>query len=220
VNVLFNARLNRHSLSGRVVKVDGTGLSGVTVNVSESTVTTDSNGSYSFENLPAGADYIVSVSSFGEFVFGPEDIVLEELSSNHTINFVARLRPELMKIANSESALVLNSVNFVLEPFSIFDYLGFGNDGLNRVMIFAKNLETVNDISQVSVVAEDAEGNTYPLQVEFMVNLPGLTWLKQINIKLAPELSGKCVQLKISAADIDSDKNASICVAASATPPS
>ena len=121
-----------------------------------------------------------------------------------------------MKIQNSGSALVLDSVGFNLGPLSILDYLGFGDDGVNRVMIFAKNLESVNEVSQVSVVAEDAEGETYPLEVEFMANLPGLSSLKQINIKLAPELSGKCVQLKISAADIESNKEAQVCIAATA----
>ena len=215
VNVVFHARLNRHTISGRVTKADGSGAAGVTMQLNEpsmETLTTDTNGNYSFADLPAGENYVVMPLS-DDFVFGPGSITLEDLSADRTLTFVGKLRPELMNIQNSGSALVIDSVSFALEPFSIFDYLGFGDDGVNRVMIFAKNLETVNDVSQVSVVAEDAEGDTYPLEVEFMANLPGLSWLKQINVKLSPELSGKCVQLKISAADIDSNKEAQVCVA-------
>ncbi|HEX6044074.1 MAG TPA: carboxypeptidase regulatory-like domain-containing protein [Pyrinomonadaceae bacterium] len=219
VKVVFRGVLNRHSIKGRVGKFDGTGFSGVAVQAGESTVMTDANGGYSFENLPAGKDYVVSVSSFGEFLFGPDHIVIEDLSADRTINFIGRMRPELLNIENSENALVLNSVSFVSAPFSISDYLGFGDDGLNRVMIFAKNLEIITDVRQIAVEAEDPDGNTYPLQVEFMANVPGLNWLKQINVKLAPELNGKCVRLKISAADIESNRNAGVCVAASATSP-
>ena len=222
VNVVFRARLNRHSIAGHVARADGSGASGVTMQLNEpsmETVTTDANGNYLFADLPAGENYSVIPLS-DDFVFTPETIVFEDLSDDRTISFTGKLRPELMKIDNSESALVLNSVNFSSGPLSIFDYLKFGDDGFNRAMIFAKNLETVSDVSQVSVVAEDADGETYPLEIEFMSNLPGLSSLKQINVKLAPELSGKCVQLKISAADIDSNKIATMCVAASATRPS
>ena len=215
VNVVFHARLNRHTVSGRVTKADGSGAAGVTMQLNEpsmETLTTDANGNYSFADLPAGENYVVLPLS-DDFVFAPGSITLEDLAGDRTLSFVGKLRPELMKIQNSGNALVLDSVSFALEPFSIFDYLGFGDDGVNRVMIFAKNLETVNDVSQVSVVAVDAEGETYPLEVEFMANLPGLSSLKQINVKLTPELSGKCVQLKISAADIESNKDAQVCVA-------
>jgi len=218
VNVVFHARLNRHTIAGRVTKADGTGAAGVTMQLNEpsmETLTTDANGNYSFADLPAGENYVV-VPVSDDLVFAPGSITLEDLSADRTLSFVGKLRPELMKIQNSGSALVLDSVGFNLGPLSILDYLGFGDDGVNRVMIFAKNLESVNEVSQVSVVAEDAEGETYPLEVEFMANLPGLSSLKQINIKLAPELSGKCVQLKISAADIESNKEAQVCIAATA----
>ena len=221
VNVIMHARLNRHSIGGRVAKADGAGVAGVTMQLGESgmeTVTTDANGSYTFTDLPAGDNYVVIPLS-EDYVFAPGSIVLEDLSGDRTITFSGKIRPQLLSIQNSENALVLGSVNFALGPLSIFDYLGFGDDGLNRAMIFATNLETVSDIKQISVEAEDAQGNTYPLEVEFMANLPGLNWLKQINVRLAPELNGKCVQLKISAADIESNRNAGVCVAASATTP-
>ena len=221
VNVVLHARLNRHTIGGRVAKPNGTGVAGVTMQLGESgmeTVTTDANGSYTFSDLPAGDNYVVIPLS-DDYVFAPGSIVLEDLSADRTIAFTGKIRPQLLNIQNSEDALVLGSVNFALGPLSIFDYLGFGDDGLNRMMLFASNLESVNDVTQVSVEAEDAHGNTYPLQVEFMANVPSLNWLKQINVKLAPELNGKCVRLKISAADIESNRNASVCIAASATTP-
>lgn len=220
VNAVFRARLNRHSIAGRIARPDGSGISGLTMQIGEPTmasVTTDANGNYTFADLAAGENYVVMPAS-DDYEFVPTSIVLEDLSADRTISFVGKPRPEVLRIENSENALVLDSVNFAAEPLSIFDYLGFGNDGFNRAMLFVRNLETIKDLSQVSVVAEDAEGNTYPLEVEFMGNLPDLSWLKQINIKLAPELSGKCVQLKMTAVDVQSNKSAKICVAASSKP--
>jgi len=57
VNAVFQARVNRHAISGRIVKTNGAGVSGVTVELAQSpeiTATTDENGFYSFPELAAG----------------------------------------------------------------------------------------------------------------------------------------------------------------------
>jgi Carboxypeptidase regulatory-like domain/Pectate lyase superfamily protein len=215
VNVAFNARLNRHSIEGRITGADGKGVAGVTVELAQSpgtTVTTDSNGSYSFEELPAGEDYTV-VPLSDDFVFFPLHATFDDLSADRAANFGGKLRPEILTIDGSETAVVLDSVSFLSGPFSIFDSLGFGPDGLTRVMVFVKNLESVNSPSQVSVIAEDDEGNTHPLAVEYVGDVAGQSWLKQVNLKLSPNLvSGRCYQLQLSAAGISSN-NGRICIA-------
>ncbi len=213
VNVAFRARLNRHSITGRITKPDGSGASGVTVQVAESvTATTDANGSYSFRDLAAGENYTV-VPLLKDFVFFPARTSFVELSADRSASFVMRLTPELLTVEKSQDALVLDSASFLTQPFSVFDSLGYGNDGINRLMLFARNLEGLNDRSQFSVVAEDAEGQTYPLQIEFMADVPQQRWLKQFNVKLSPELSGKCVRLRLTTGEITSN-TARICLAA------
>jgi hypothetical protein len=72
-------------------------------------------------------------------------------------------------------------------------------------MLFATNLEGVNDLSQFSVLAQDSEGQTYPLAVEFVGDVPEQSWVKQVNVKLSPGLSGKCVDLKLSFGTLNSN---------------
>lgn len=212
VSVAFRGRLNRHSIFGRITKADGSGAGGITVQLTESvTATTDSGGFYSFADLAAGQNYIV-VPSSNNFVFFPAKTSFVELGANSSANFAMRPIPELLMIENSENALVLDSTTFATQPLSVFDLLGYGNDGINRVMLFARNLEGLNDRSQFSVVAEDAGGQTYPLEIEFMADVPQQSWLKQFNVKLSPELSGKCVRLRLTAGTVTSN-TARICLA-------
>ena len=211
VTVVFNGRVNRHSISGRITRADGTGFAGVPVQLAPGiTATTDANGFYSFADLAAGENYTV-VPLFGDFVFDPVNTAFNDLSADRAANFVGKLQPELLMIENSELAIALDSVSFVAQPFSLFSSLGFSTDGFMRVMIFAKDVEAVN-ASQVSVVAEDDAGQTYPLEVEFIGEVPGQSWLKQLNLKLSPTtLGGKCVQLQLSVANVKSN-NGRICI--------
>jgi Carboxypeptidase regulatory-like domain/Pectate lyase superfamily protein len=213
--VVFHAQLNRHSIEGRITGADGKGVGGVTMELVQSpgiTVTTDAHGSYSFEELPAGEDYTV-VPLSDDFVFFPGLTTFDDLSADRAANFAGKLRPEILMMEGSETTIALDSVSFLSGPFSIFDSLGFGPDGLTRVMVFVKNLESVAGPSQVSVVAEDDEGNTHPLAVEYAGDVAGQSWLKQINLKLSPNLvSGRCYQLRLTAAGISSN-NGRICIA-------
>lgn len=215
VNVTFVARLNRHSISGRITKADGTGAAGVKVQLAQSTsatATTDATGRYSFADLGAGGDYTITPASDGS-VFFPAKSTFSDLSADSSANFAMRLQPELVKSENSENALVLEGFNFLSQPFSVFDFLGFGNDGANRMIIFARNLEGLNDRSLYSVVAtDDEDGESYPLVIEFVGDVPGQPWLKQLNVKLPAELSGKCVHLKLHAGEVNTN-TARVCLA-------
>ena len=220
VNVVFNGRLNRYTIGGRISKADGTGVSGVTVMLGESsslTATTDANGNYSFPNLAAGEDYTITPTS-DDSVFFPSESSHDDLFADASSNFVMKLKPELLTVDDSTDALVFDSVSFILQPTSVFDSLGFSSDGLNRVTMFAKNLEGNNDKSQYSVVAHDAGGNMYPLDVEFVGDVPNQSWLKQINVKLSPDLSGKCVRLLLSVGGLNSNTSAPMCLNAASSP--
>jgi hypothetical protein len=211
VMAVFGARLNRHVITGRLTRTDGSGIGGVVVQLASATTTTDANGFYSFTELEAGSSYIVAPAS-NQFVFTPENLSFDDLDDDRAANFVGKLQPELITMDGSEVALALDSFSFTAQPFSLLNSLGFSNDGFVRVMIFAKNFEPVAGPSQVSVVAKDDKGQTHPLAVEYVAEVPGLSWLKQINVKIpANTLNGKCVQLRMTVADVNSNE-ARICI--------
>ena len=213
VTMVFRGTLNRHSIAGQITKADGSGISGVTLQLLEApaiTVTTDADGFYSFPQLAAGEDYTVVPSANG-FVFDPVNTSFDDLGADQAANFGGKLKPELIVIESSDRAIALDSVSFVPPPFSLFNSLGFSNDGMMRVMLFVKNLEP--NTSQVSVTAEEDNGKTYALDIEYTGEIPGQSWLTQLNIKLSPTLlSGKCVQLRVSAAGVSSN-NGRLCFA-------
>ena len=202
VEALFDASLQRHTISGQIVKNDGiTGMSGVTVNLVQLqavSTTTDANGNYSFPNLPAGQNYMVVPLVKDFLVFTPVSKVINDLSASASVNFIVRLRPELITLDHSDVALVFDSVSFVTQPFSIFQPMDFADDGMARVVVFAKNLERANSVSEITVYAEDANHLVYPLPVEFIGNVAGQSWFKQVNIRLLPNIGGgKCFKLRL-----------------------
>ena len=211
VMAVFDGRLDRHAITGRLTRTDGTGIGGVVVQLASATTTTDANGFYSFTELDAGDSYTV-VPASNQFVFTPVNINFDDLAEDRAANFVGKLEPELITMDGSELALALDAFSFTAQPFSLLNSLGFTNDGFIRVMIFAKNVEPVTGPSQVSIVAKDDKGQTHPLAVEYVAEVPGLSWLKQINVKIpANTLGGKCVQLRMSVAEVNSN-DARICI--------
>ena len=86
----FGARVNRYAISGRITRVDGSGIAGVRVSLSgsQSTITTsDTDGNYSFDGLPAGGDYSVTVSRVN-YSFSPATLSVVQLQSDQTANFI------------------------------------------------------------------------------------------------------------------------------------
>ena len=210
VEALFDASLQRHTISGQIVKNDGiTGVSGVTVNLIQLqalTTTTDANGKYSFPNLPAGQNYLVAPVPKDFLVFAPVNKVINNLSADSSANFIAKLRPELITIDHSDVALVFDSVSFVTQPFSIFHPMDFANDDMSRVVVFAKNLEQAKSASEIKVYAEDPNHLVYPLPVEFIGSVAGQGWFKQVNIRLLPSIGGgKCFKLRLYYDNLESN---------------
>ena len=214
VMVVFNATVNRHSITGRLTRSDGTGMSGVAVQLVQfptTSITTDANGFYSFTGLMAGEIYTI-IPAANNFVFGPVSTTFEDLGVDRVADFVGKLEPELLMINGSEFAVALDAVSFVTESFSLLNSFGLNKDGFIRVMVFATNLEPVSGASQVSVAAKDDTGQTQSLEVEYFGEIPGQSWLKQINIKVpSSSLSGKCVDLKVTVAGVNSN-DARICL--------
>ncbi len=201
VEALFDASLNHHTISGRIATTNGAAVPGVTVRLIQlqtTSVTTDANGIYSFTDLPAGQNYTIVPVIKDFFVFVPGSKVINDLSADSTVDFLAKLRPELITADHSDFAVVFDSVSFITQPFSIFQPMDFADDGMARVVLFSKNIEKASSPSQVAVTAEDPNHLVYPLPVEFVGNVAGQSWLKQVNLRLLPGIGeGKCYKLRL-----------------------
>ncbi len=207
LSVTFCGELNHHSINGQITRSNGTGISGVAVRLMQPTlvVTTDANGSYSFQNLPAGQNYSV-VPFLSGFEFTSQNSAIVDLSEDVTSNFLGKLKPELLMVEGSDLAIALESLSFVTQPVSIFNSLALGSDQITRVIVFGRNFENYSDPTQVSLVAVDDEGNTYPLEIEKVSEIAAQPSLKQINFKLSEALPrGTCLMLRLSVAGVQSN---------------
>jgi hypothetical protein len=85
----FAATRNTHSIGGQIRDNQNAPLAAVNVTLSggqSAATTTDANGNYSFANLPAGANYIVT-PSLANYAFAPPSAAFNNLSANATANF-------------------------------------------------------------------------------------------------------------------------------------
>ena len=208
VNVVLRGTLNHHTIGGRIAKRDGTGASGVAVQLLPlgTKVTTDANGTFSFANLPAGEDYTIVPLATDPMVVAPSNAIFVDLGEDRTANFIGKLRPQVVTLEHQpDIALVLESVNFASQSISLFNPL-FSTDGRTRLMIFARNLENVTSPSQLSMTGQDDTGAVYPFLVESVGNVPGLSSFKQLNVRAWSTLGpGKCVRLRLYSDNLESN---------------
>lgn len=82
------------AIGGRVINEFGTGIGGITINLSgtqSATMQTDSMGNYSFANLPAGGNYGITAIR-PNYTFTPPSQSIFGLNSNfNSVNFTGRL---------------------------------------------------------------------------------------------------------------------------------
>jgi glucose/arabinose dehydrogenase len=98
--------------------------------------------------------------------------------------------PALVTEGGSDSALALDSVTLMRDPFPLTDQFNFSSNGRTRVMFFATNLTLApgENASSITARAEDAQLNVYPLTVEYAGAVPGFTWLTEIVVILPGNL--------------------------------
>lgn len=99
---------NTFVINGRITSVGG-GLAGVTVNLSgtsTATATTDAQGNYQFNNLPAGGNYTLT-PSFASYRFEPPSRSFTNLSSSQTANFNAT------ELCQTQNCLINGKIAFV-----------------------------------------------------------------------------------------------------------
>ena len=96
--------------------------------------------------------------------------------------------PVLLSRQNSTRAVALESVVQTAEPFSPNQNINFslGTDRRTRVMLFASNfsLQAGEDASAVTADAEDGTHTHYPLTVEYVGAVPGLSQTTAVVVRL------------------------------------
>jgi hypothetical protein len=105
----------------------------------------------------------------------------------------------LMTQPVSLSALALDSVTFVSEPFTVTGNHNFSSDQHTRVLLFAVNVELAQGESSsvITAQAEDSLGQVFPLTTEYFGAVPNYGWLKQITVRLPDEIANS-VEVRVS----------------------
>ena len=101
-----------YTISG-VVTLSGTGLGGVTVNLSgtqSNSAITNGSGEYSFSGLGGGGNYTITPSLSG-YNFNPSSLPFNSLASNQTANFTATPTSWVLQRSGTENILSVYFVN-------------------------------------------------------------------------------------------------------------
>ena len=126
-----------------------------------------------------------------------------------TVTQAPGLAPALFTEEASTKALALDSVTLVRDPFTVLTGDNFSQDQRRRVALFAANAELLSEenVSALTVLAEDSQQRVFPLTVEYVGRVPGYDWLTQFNVRLPDELENAGdVSLSIKLRGLSSNK--------------
>ena len=112
--------------------------------------------------------------------------------------------PILISDSASTRAIALESVTLKGGPFALTSTVKFSNDNRTRVAIFAMNLnllagETANgNPTSFTADAEDAAHNHYPLNVEYVDQVPGFAGIYMIILRLNDNMTSNLGDVLVS----------------------
>jgi glucose/arabinose dehydrogenase len=111
-------------------------------------------------------------------------------TSNEATLTVQPPPPILQTEENTDHAIAFDSVTMLRDPFPLTNSLNFSSDKRTRIILFAVNLGLLpnEDSSAVTASATDALSNAYPLTVEFVGAVPGLTSFTEVVLLLPGNL--------------------------------
>ena len=198
------------TFTGRVTEqANGQGVSGAVV-VAEGNVTgtrvvvTDAQGTY---NLPFGANSNIRIRPYkATYTFSPLMVVhvttgsaifgtfSQDFSGSSFPVRIITMPPVLLTEDNSLNALTLDGVVRTRDPFAVTNDHYFGSDKQTRLTLLLVDLDLYpnqgENLSMISVQAQDAQSNTYTLVPEDLRKVPGFPWMSQLTVRLPPEVSG------------------------------
>jgi uncharacterized repeat protein (TIGR01451 family) len=103
-----------------------------------------------------------------------------------TVNVLDDDRPLVLTEDNTNRAIALSSVSMLREPFHLSDPYNLSSDQRTRVMLFVSGIDLMpgDNLSTLSVRAEDAENREYQLVVEDVRRVPNFNWISQVVVEL------------------------------------
>lgn len=203
------------TISGAVTDTTGHGLADVTMillsDVTGTQITfTDQNGNYVFNYAGSVSHSVRITPAKSGYVFEPLWVAFVSsvgLTGNQTASFVGTTSstpssaqiPILLTQENSLSALALDSVTMISEPFGVIGTKNFSTDQRTRVSLFAANIELGpgETSAVITAQAEDSLGQIFPLTIEHFGAAPNFAWLKQVVVKL-PDGIANSVEVRVS----------------------
>lgn len=113
----------------------------------------------------------------------------------------------LLTHGSQQHALALDSVTLLAGPFSPFNDFNFSSDARTRISLFATNMAPADEnISTITVKAEDTQHNTYQLPVEWVGRTLGYPWMTQIVVRL-PDALAHAGDVSVQVAVRESESN-------------
>jgi Pectate lyase superfamily protein/Carboxypeptidase regulatory-like domain len=193
LRVDFTATRAKHSISGRVLDTGDAPVSGVVMTLSGSvtgTITTASDGSYSFTNIDSGSSCTVTASKIN-YLMSPPGQTFDDLAADNIADFQATQLPLLLTVPASDRAVALELTQLIPEPFPLTTTLLSAGRNRTRIMLFGTNLGLLSGEGSeaLTAVAEDAAHVRHPLAVEFVTPLPGFPDITQIVLRLNSDLN-------------------------------
>jgi hypothetical protein len=105
----------------------------------------------------------------------------------------------LLTEEGTDLAIVLDSVTFVHDPFSVWTVHNFSPDRRRRVTILALNFDSQSVPTPLEITAQAVGPQTYSIPVEAVIRTPGFAWLTQITLRLPDEMrNAGTVQIAIN----------------------
>ncbi len=104
-------------------------------------------------------------------------------TSNEATLTVNTPPPVIVTEEGTDIAIALDSVTMIRDPFPLASLFNFSTDNRTRLMLFVMNLDLLPG-DAVTVQAEDAAQNIFPLNVEHVGKVSGLDWLSQVGVRL------------------------------------
>ena len=155
-------------------------------------------GKYFFADLCSGWIRVFdpasgTASDFASGISNPVDL---KVGTEGSLYYLARgpgavvrvefAGPMLVTETNSDIAIALDSFTMLRDPFSLTNPFNFSSDQRTRLMLFGMNMDLLpgENSSAVTVRAEDAAMNIFPLPVEFVGKVPGLDQFTLVVVRL------------------------------------
>jgi len=120
---------------------------------------------------------VLSAPGFGAVLGSPFTAAITVLDND---------QPLILTEENTGRAVALDSVTMLRDPFPLDNLHNFSSDQHTRIMLFVLGIDLMpgEDLSALSIQAEDTQNRVYPLVVEDVRKVPNFDWLSQVVVRL------------------------------------